>query len=73
MFGFREAVHWFYFFEDTQRFKRVTYFLAEAKKREIKLSEEHLGFKWLHFEKAHEQLTYNNAKQVLKKAEAFLN
>lgn len=73
MSDFREEVQWFYIFQTIRRLKHVTYFLAEAKKREIKLSEEHIEYKWLSFEKAYEQLTYDNAKQVLKKAEEFLN
>ncbi len=71
--NFREEVQWFYILQTTRRLKHVTYFLAEAKKREILISEEHIEYKWLLFEKAYEQLTYDNAKQVLKKAEAILN
>lgn len=71
--GFREAAKWFYVLQGAQRFKHVTYFLAETKKRDIKISEEHQGYEWLPFERALKLLTYNNAKQVLKKAEAFLN
>lgn len=70
--GFKEVVQWFYVWKSIRRFKRATYFLAKSKKKEIKLSKEHIGYKWLPFEKALEQLTYNNAKQVVKRADKFL-
>ncbi len=69
---FKEAVQWFYFWQGIRRFKRATYFLAESKKRDVKISEEHVEFKWMPFEQAFEQLTFNNSKQVLKKANEFL-
>lgn len=71
--GFKENVQWFYVWQGTRRFKSVTYFLAKAKKMDVKLSEEHLGYKWLLFDAAFKQLTHDNSKQVLKKAEEFLN
>lgn len=70
--GFREVIQWFYVWQGTRRFKRATYFLAEATKKEVKLSEEHLEYKWLPLEEAIEQLTYDNARQVLKKGDALL-
>ena len=71
--GFRKVVQWFYVLQGTRRFKQVTFFLSEANKRNIEISKEHLGYKWLSFDEALEQLTYNNAKQVLREAETFLN
>ncbi len=53
-------------------FKIVNYYLAETKTKEIKLSDEHIGYKWLDYEDALKQLTYKNAKNVLKKANDFL-
>jgi bis(5'-nucleosidyl)-tetraphosphatase len=59
--GFKESVKWFYSWKGVRRFKRATYFLAESKKKDVKISEEHVEFKWLPFEQALEQLTYRNA------------
>ncbi|XOB42708.1 MAG: bis(5'-nucleosyl)-tetraphosphatase [Candidatus Nealsonbacteria bacterium] len=58
-----------YFFKKQGRtiFKTVIFFLAETRTKEIKLSYEHIGFKWLPYDKALEQLTFENAKKVLKK------
>ncbi len=51
--------------------KFVTYFLAEAKNKKIKLSFEHEDFAWLPFEQAWRKLKGNN-REVLKKADEFL-
>jgi len=70
--GFKEIIQWFYFRDGTRRFKSATYFLAETSKIKIKLSEEHMKYKWLPFEDAFKQLKYKNTKQVLTKAKAML-
>ncbi len=53
-------------------FKIVTLFLAETKQKEVKISWEHKGYKWLPYKEALKQLTYKNAKDILKKANQFL-
>lgn len=54
-------------------FKKVTYYLAETKTEEIKISSEHIGYEWLGYEKALERITYRGPKRVLKKAKKHLN
>ncbi|MFQ5975272.1 MAG: bis(5'-nucleosyl)-tetraphosphatase [Candidatus Hydrothermarchaeales archaeon] len=54
-------------------YKEVLFFLARTNKKTVTLSYEHKGFEWLNFKDALEKLTYKNAKDVLGKAEAFLN
>jgi 8-oxo-dGTP pyrophosphatase MutT (NUDIX family) len=73
MEGFEEKVKWFYKLHNKPISKYVTYLLAETKKKEIKISKEHAGFKWLVFEDALRLLRYNNSKKLLLKAEKFLN
>lgn len=69
--GFRETIS--YFFRHGELIsKDVIYFLAEAKSRQVKLSFEHKGFKWLPFDEARNQITFENSKKVLKKANNFL-
>ena len=53
-------------------FKIVTFYLAETKTKEVKISFEHLDYKWLPYEQAFKQLTYKNAKEILKKANDYL-
>lgn len=53
-------------------FKIVTFFLARSNTKKVTLSFEHIGYTWLSYEKAYQQLTFKNAKEILRKAHAFL-
>jgi 8-oxo-dGTP pyrophosphatase MutT (NUDIX family) len=70
--GFRESIHYFFREKNELVSKDVVFLLAESEKREVVISSEHVGFEWLSFENALERLTFKNAKQVLEKAEGFL-
>jgi len=80
--GFKEWIKYFYrktydLNEDEKKkaswiFKIVTFYLAETKTKEVKISFEHIGYKWLPYEQAFGQLTFKNAKEVLKKAHHYL-
>jgi len=70
--GFKEWIKYFFKFEGKNIFKIVTYLLAETKTKDVKISFEHIGYKWLPYEEAMKQLTFKNAKEILKKANDFL-
>lgn len=70
--GFKEREKYFFKFHGKNILKFVTFYLAETKTKEIKLSFEHVGYKWLIYEKAVKQLTFQNAKEILKKANSYL-
>ena len=70
--GFKEEVTWFYKFLGQTVYKKVTYFLAETETENVKISEEHVGARWLSFEDALRLLKYKNSKNLLVKAETFL-
>lgn len=53
-------------------FKIVTFYLAETKTKEVKISFEHTEYRWLPYEQAFEQLTFKKAKEILKKAHHYL-
>lgn len=53
--------------------KVVVYFLAETSQAEISISFEHKNFRWLAYDEALERLTYENAKDLLRKAQKNLN
>lgn len=55
-------------------FKKVTYFLAENKSNQkVKIQEEEIEeFKWVSYENAINEITYDTDKEILKKAHAFL-
>lgn len=71
--GFFEKVSYFYTREGRTIRKEAVFFLAETKTEPIVLSFEHTGFKWLAYEEAQKTITYENARNVLSKADAFLN
>lgn len=70
--GFKKKINYFYKKEKELIAKSVIFLLAETGQKQIKLSHEHIGYRWLGFKEALKQLTYNNAKDILKKAEEFL-
>jgi len=53
-------------------FKAVVFYLAETKTKEIKISPEHKAARWLPYSAALEQLTFKNAKNILAKANDYL-
>jgi bis(5'-nucleosidyl)-tetraphosphatase len=63
-----------YFFRSGKQLinKTVIFFLAESEKKKVQLSDEHVGYEWLGYEAALDRLTYANAKEVLRAAEAHL-
>lgn len=48
--------------------KEVIFFLASTVEKRVTLSHEHIDYAWLDFNNALEKLTYENARQILKKA-----
>lgn len=70
--GFKEGIKYFFRWENKNIIKFVTFYLAETRTEDIKISEEHIDYKWLSYEEALKQLTFKNAKDILKKANTFL-
>jgi 8-oxo-dGTP pyrophosphatase MutT (NUDIX family) len=72
--GFAQEIT--YFFRDKKKglvHKSVIFFLAATDAQAIQLSDEHVGFAFLPFEQAVRKLTFASAREVLRKAEEFLN
>lgn len=84
--GFKEHIK--YFFKQKPRlpagrqktaeksswiFKLVTFFIAETKTKDIKLSPEHIGYVWLPYEEALKKITYKNSKELLKKVNNYIS
>lgn len=53
--------------------KKVVFFLAETKTKEIEISHEHLNYAWVDYNTAMEKTTFDNAKTVLTKAQMLLS
>ncbi len=71
--GFKEWIKYFFKADGKNIFKIVTYFLAETGTEKIKISPEHMGYQWLAYEEAIKQLSFKNAKEILKKANDFIS
>jgi bis(5'-nucleosidyl)-tetraphosphatase len=70
--GFKETIKYFFKFKGKNILKFATFYLMETGAKDIKISYEHIGFKWLPYEEALEQLAFKNAKEILEKANNFL-
>jgi bis(5'-nucleosidyl)-tetraphosphatase len=53
-------------------FKLVTFFIAETKTKEVKISSEHKGFLWLPIEEAIKKTTFKNSKKLLRETDDFI-
>ena len=70
--GFRERIQYFYRRQGGTIQKEVVFYLIQADTEKVELSFEHVGYAWLDYPDALERLTFKNAKDVLQKADAFL-
>ena len=52
--------------------KKVVFFLAETKTKEIIISHEHLDYTWMDYNTSMEKTTFDNAKTVLTRAQTLL-
>jgi len=69
---FREKIEYYYKLKGELMHKEVVFYLAKTKTEQVRISFEHIGYIWLPYDKAMEKLTFKNAKEILKKANAFL-
>lgn len=52
--------------------KTVHFFVGSVDLQDVALSHEHQDYRWLSFEKASDQLTYDNAREVLCKVHEYV-
>ena len=70
--GFEEQIS-YVFRQDDELIEKTVYFLiGKTESDQITLSDEHINFAWLPYNQAEGQLTFANAKEVLKKADLFI-
>ena len=53
-------------------FKLVVFFLAETRTKDVKISDEHIGFVWLPIKEAIKKTTFKNSKELLRLADEFV-
>ena len=71
--GFEESVEYDFRFKKEDIHKKVIFFLAKTDEKNIKLSHEHNDYLWLEYNDALKKTTFENAKNVLSKANKFLS
>jgi len=69
---FRETINYFYKKGEETIYKEVVFFLAQSASDKVTLSKEHIGYAWVSYEHAFKKLTFNNSKELLRKANQFL-
>ena len=69
--GFKETIKYFYKKGRKTIYKEVVFLIAQTKTEKINLSFEHIGYEWMSYENAYKRLTFNNSKEVLRKAKDF--
>lgn len=70
--GFRRIINYAHMREEVRVQKQVVFFLGKTKSAKVKLSKEHAASKWAVLRDALNTLTYENAKNVLRAADARL-
>ncbi len=70
--GFKEKIEYTFKFNVDIVQKEVIFFLAKTNTKQVKISDEHLNYVWLDFNNALNKITYENAKNVLKKSKNYL-
>ncbi|MBS1260364.1 MAG: RNA pyrophosphohydrolase [Thaumarchaeota archaeon] len=70
---FEESVEYDFRFRKADIHKKVIFFLAKTNEKNIKLSHEHNDYIWLEYNDALKKTTFENAKNVLSKANQFLS
>lgn len=70
--GFQHEFEYAYRHNNTSIQKRVAWFVGRTRSTGVTISHEHQGFAWLPYEEALRRVTYDNAKDLLRRAEEHL-
>ena len=70
--NFEEWIEYNFQFQGELVHKRVVFFLAETKTKEVSISHEHLDYIWIDYQTAMEKTTFDNAKLILSKSKSLL-
>jgi 8-oxo-dGTP pyrophosphatase MutT (NUDIX family) len=70
---FKEKIEYYYKKRGETVHKEVIYFLAETDETDIKLSFEHKGYTWLNFDQALNLVSFDNSRELLKKAKKIID
>ena len=69
---FEEWIEYNFQYQGELVHKKVVFFLAETKTKEVNISHEHLDYTWMDYNTSMEKTTFDNAKIVLTRAHMLL-
>ena len=69
---FEEWIEYNFQFQKELVHKKVVFFLAETKTKEVSISHEHIDYTWMDYQTAMEKTTFDNAKLILSKSKSLL-
>jgi len=70
--NFEEWIKYDFQYQGELVHKKVVFFLAETKTKEVTISHEHLDYAWMDYNTSMEKTTFDNAKTVLTRAQMLL-
>ncbi len=70
---FEEWIEYNFQYQGELVHKKVVFFLAETKSKDVKISHEHTDFTWMDYNTSMEKTTFDNARTVLTKAQKLLS
>ncbi len=70
--NFEEWIKYDFQYQGELIHKKVVFFLAETKTKEVMISHEHLDYAWMDYNTSMEKTTFDNAKTVLTRAQMLL-
>ena len=70
--NFEEWIKYDFQYQGELVHKKVVFFLAETKTKEVRISHEHLDYTWIDYNTSMEKTTFENAKTVLTRAQMLL-
>ncbi len=70
--NFEEWIKYDFQYQGELIHKKVVFFLAETKTKEVIISHEHLDYSWMDYNTSIEKTTFDNAKTVLTRAQTLL-
>ncbi len=70
--NFEEWIKYDFQYQGELVHKKVVFFLAETRTKEVVISHEHLNYAWMDYNTSMEKTTFDNAKTVLTRAKMLL-
>ncbi len=71
--NFEEWIKYDFQYQGELVHKKVVFFLAETKTKEVMISHEHLDYTWMDYNTSMEKTTFDNAKTILTRAQMLLS